>query len=110
MNRMQGAQGDQGDAASPAGTFTASGAGWRFSGALTFDAAAEVLEASRPIALPDTGAVDMSGLTHADSAALAVVIALKRRAAAEGRTLAIEGMPASLHSLALAYGVEDLIA
>lgn len=110
MNGMQGAQGGQGDAAPPAGTFTASGAGWRFSGALTFDDAAEVLEASRPIALPDTGVVDMSGLTHADSAALAVVIALKRRAAAEGRTLAIEGMPASLHSLALAYGVEDLIA
>lgn len=110
MNGMQVAQGGQGDAAPPPGTFTVSGAGWRFSGALTFDDAAEVLKASRAIALPDTGAVDMSGLTHADSAALAVVIALKRRAAAEGRKLAIEGMPPSLHSLALAYGVEDLIA
>ncbi|HMA31015.1 MAG TPA: STAS domain-containing protein, partial [Casimicrobiaceae bacterium] len=64
----------------------------------------------RSIALPETGAVDMSGLTHADSAALAVVIALKRRAVAEGRALAIEGLPPSLQSLALAYGVEDLIA
>ena len=35
---------------------------------------------------------------------------LKRRAAAEGRTLAIEGLPQSLHSLAVVYGVEDLLA
>ena len=107
---MNAARGARGDAALPPQTFTASDTGWRFVGALTFDDAAGVLEASRAIALPDTGVVDMSGLTHADSAALAVVIALKRRAAAEGRMLAIEGMPPSLHSLALAYGVEDLIA
>jgi phospholipid transport system transporter-binding protein len=103
-------QGAQGDTAPESGTFTASGGRWRFTGALTFDDAAEVLEGARSIALPDTGVVDMSGLEHADSAALAVVMALRRRAAAEGRTLAIEGMPQSLHSLAVAYGVEDLLA
>jgi len=107
VNAMQGAQGDM---APRSGTFTASDAGWRYTGALTFDDAAKVLEASSALALPDTGVVDMSGLEHADSTALAVVMALKRRAAAEGRTLAIEGMPKSLHSLAVAYGVEDLLA
>ncbi len=96
--------------APPAGTFTAAGGGWAFAGSLVFDDAAGVLEASRELALPDSGVVDMNGLTHADSAALAVVIALKRRAVAEGRKLAIEGLPSSLHSLAVVYGVEDLLA
>jgi phospholipid transport system transporter-binding protein len=94
----------------PTGEFTASDRGWQFAGSLVFDDAAGVLEASRELALPESGIVDMSGLTHADSAALAVVIALKRRAVAEGRKLAIEGLPSSLHSLAVVYGVEDLLA
>ena len=97
--------------ATPAtGAFAVSERGWRFSGALTFDDAAVVLEGARLLAPPETGTVDMSGLTHADSAALAVVIALKRRAVAEGRKVAIEGLPSSLHSLAVVYGVEDLLA
>ena len=100
----------QGREAPPTGAFTASGRGWQFAGALMFDDAAGVLEASRELALPESGIVDMSGLTQADSAALAVVIALRRRAVAEGRKLAIEGLPASLHSLAVVYGVEDLLA
>ncbi|HSQ80758.1 MAG TPA: STAS domain-containing protein [Casimicrobiaceae bacterium] len=104
---MQGARGGM---APQSGTFTDSAAGWRYAGTLTFDDAAKVLEHSRALALPDTGVIDMSGLEHADSTALAVVMALKRRAAAEGRKLAIEGMPQSLHSLAVAYGVEDLLA
>ena len=99
-----------GDPAPATGAFTASERGWAFSGALTLDDAADVLEGSRSLALPETGVVDMSGLAQADSAALAIVIALKRRAAAEGRTLAIEGLPQSLHSLAVVYGVEDLLA
>lgn len=96
--------------APPAGEFTASAGSWQFAGSLVFDDAAGVLEASRGLVLPESGRVDMSGLTHADSAALAVVIALKRRAVAEGRKLAIEGLPSSLHSLAVVYGVEDLLA
>ena len=93
----------------PVGAFSVSGAGWSFSGALTLDAAAEVLQASQALAFPANGAVDFSGLTHADSAALAVIMALKRRATAEGRTLAVGGLPASLQSLAIVYGVEDLL-
>ncbi|MGE5090257.1 MAG: lipid asymmetry maintenance protein MlaB [Candidatus Levyibacteriota bacterium] len=107
---MNATQGPQAGGASKAGAFAVTEAGWRFTGALTFDDAAEVLESSRALALPDTGVVDMSGLEHADSTVLAVVMALKRRAAGEGRKLAIEGIPGSLHSLAVAYGVEDLLA
>jgi hypothetical protein len=42
--------------------------------------------------------------------ALALIIALRRRAALEGTTLSITGLPQSLHSLAVVYGVENLVA
>ena len=92
-----------------AGAFTVDGNGWRFAGALTFDDAARVFAASRSVALPANGVVDFSGMTHADSSALAIMMALKRRATAEGRALAIAGLPASLRSLAVVYGVENLL-
>ena len=52
----------------------------------------------------------MSGLAHADSAALAVMLALNRRAAGEGRRIVFAAMPAMLASLARVYGVEDQFA
>jgi len=93
-----------------AGAFSSGGDGWRFAGALTLDDAARVFAASNAVALPASGVVDFSAMTRADSSALAIVIALKRRAAAEGRTLSIQGVPASLHSLAVVYGVDNLLA
>ena len=93
-----------------AGIFSASDAGWRFAGTLTFDDAARVFSASKAVALPANGVVDFSGMMQADSSALAVAIALKRRAAAEGRELSLVGIPASLRSLAVVYGIEDLLA
>jgi len=92
-----------------AGGFSASDGGWIFAGALTLGNAADVLRASKALALPANGIVDVSGVVHADSAALAVMISLKRRASGEGRTLKITGLPASLRSLAIVYGVEDLL-
>jgi phospholipid transport system transporter-binding protein len=83
---------------------------WRLMGALTFDDAARVFDASKAIGLPESGVFDLSALTQADSSALAVVLAIKRRAADEGRALVVEGMPASLHSLAVVYGVAELLA
>ncbi len=91
------------------GGFSASNDGWLFAGALTLDDAASVLEESKQLALPANGVVDFGGLMQADSAALAVMMALKRRAAAEGSALAIHGMPASLRSLAVVYGIDDLL-
>ena len=96
--------------APPSGAFTASDAGWAFAGALTLGDAAVVLEATRQMPLPASGVVDLHALTQADSAALAIVMALRRRAAAEGRTLSIAGLPATLRSLAVVYGVEELLA
>jgi len=97
-------------ATSAIGAFTASESGWAFAGTLTLEGAAAVLDASRTMPLPASGIVDLRGMLQADSAALAVIMALRRRAAAEGRTLSITGLPASLRSLAVVYGVEDLLA
>jgi phospholipid transport system transporter-binding protein len=98
------------DAAEPVGGFTAGPTGWSFAGALTLGDAASVLEGARRMPLPPSGIVDFSGMMQADSAALALIIALRRRAALEGTTLAITGLPQSLHSLAVVYGVENLVA
>lgn len=82
---------------------------WEFKGSLTFDDAARVLAAARELALPKSGRVDCSGLGGADSAALAVLVALKRRASSEHHKLVFEGLPAGLVALARVYGIDDVI-
>lgn len=96
-----------GDAA--AGAFAAAGDRWTFSGVLTFDDAVAALAGADALPLPASGTVDLAGLAHADSAALAVLLALKRRAAAAGTTLAFESVPASIASLARVYGIDTLV-
>jgi phospholipid transport system transporter-binding protein len=92
-----------------AGGFVAGGERWTFAGSLTFEDAADVFEAARLLPLPTTGVVDLAGLAQADSSALAVMLALKRRAAVEGVTLAFVSVPQGLHALAQVYGVEELL-
>jgi phospholipid transport system transporter-binding protein len=82
---------------------------WVFRGGLTLDDAARVLDAAGALPLPKSGRVDMSGLGSADSAALAVLMALKRRASAERHRIAFEGLPATLAALAHVYGIDELI-
>ena len=81
-----------------------------FAGKLTFADAAHVFKTSRELALPATGVVDLSGLGQADSSALAVMLALKRRAAVEGSRLVFASVPPGILALAHVYGVEDLLA
>ena len=83
---------------------------WSYSGALTFDNAAAVVDASQALTLPRSGRVDLSLLEPADSSALAALLALKRRAHAERKHLVFESMPPGLVSLANVYGVESLLA
>jgi phospholipid transport system transporter-binding protein len=92
------------------GGFVAGGDRWSYAGTLTFANAAGVFAASRAVALPAAGVVDLAGLGHADSAALAVMVALKRRAAREGARIAFASVPPGVHRLARVYGVEDLLA
>ena len=92
------------------GGFTAAGDRWSFQGVLVFDDAMQVLEAAASLPLPSSGAVDLAGLAHADSAALAVLLALRRRAAAEGRNITFASVPPMLDSLARVYGIEEILA
>lgn len=92
------------------GAFSAAGDRWQFAGTLTFDDAAAVFAGAQALPLPASGIIDLTGLEHADSAALAVLLALRRRAATEGRDLAFAGMPATVASLARVYGIEELFA
>ena len=85
------------------------GARWSYRGVLTFANADAVLEAVGELPLPTGGIADLSGVEHADSCALAVLLALRRRAAAEGATLAFEAVPASIVSLARVYGIDTLV-
>jgi phospholipid transport system transporter-binding protein len=87
----------------------AAGDRWMLGGALNVDTAASVLEASRAAALPGTGIVSLASVDSVDSAAVAVLLAWRRRAAAEGKELSFTDVPASLSALALLYGVEELI-
>jgi phospholipid transport system transporter-binding protein len=85
------------------------GASWTFHGALTFDDAARVLGESAALPLPKSGRVEFSGLAAADSAALAVMAALKRRASRERHKLAFTGVPAGVAALARVYGIDGLL-
>ncbi len=89
--------------------YFAAGERWLLAGALTVDTAASVLESSRKARLPATGIVDLTGLEHVDSAAVAVLLAWQRRAALENVGLSLQGAPANLAALAAVYGVEELV-
>jgi phospholipid transport system transporter-binding protein len=96
--------------ATRAGSFAATDDGhWVYEGALTMEDAARVLDEADALPPPTDGTVDFRGLLQADSAALAIMLALKRRATAEGRTLTLVSVPAPLKSLAIVYGVDKLI-
>ncbi len=100
-------------AATPAevavGGFTATEDGWWYEGALTLDNAGVVYDAMQALPWPAAGSVDFAGLTHADSAALALILELHRRAGATNQPLRIAHLPASLSGLARVYGVADIV-
>ena len=88
----------------------AAGGRWTLSGALTMDSAAEVLSASREAPLPSSGVISLGGVEQVDSAGVAVLLAWKRRAAAEGKPLSFADIPPNLAALAELYGVVELLA
>ncbi len=52
---------------------------------------------------------DVSRLAEFDSAALAVLLSLRREAQAAGRAFGVQGLPPRLRELASVYGVEELL-
>ena len=85
------------------------GARWTYAGELTSTNAGPVLAAAAALNLPGTGEIDLTDAEGIDSAAVAVLLALKRRAADEGRPLRFVGIPAALASLAELYGVKEIL-
>jgi len=88
----------------------AEGVRWSFAGALTYANAGAVLAAARALPLPASGEVDLVRIGAVDSATVAVLLALKRRASDEGRPLAFVNVPAALDALSELYGVEEIVA
>ena len=86
------------------------GTRWSYNGALTFANASNVFAAALAMPLPSSGEIDLSGAAAVDSAAVAVLLALRRRAAEEGKQLVLTHVPAALTALADLYSVEDLLA
>lgn len=58
---------------------------------------------------PAAVAIDASRLGQFDSAALAVLLALRRQALQLGKTFAIAGLPQRLGDLARLYGIDELL-
>jgi phospholipid transport system transporter-binding protein len=85
------------------------GAHWAFEGALTMSNAGIVLEEAAALPLPAAGVVDCARLTAVDSAAVTVLLAIKRRAADAGCELRFAGVPDPLVLLADVYDVADLL-
>ena len=90
-------------------TRTPDGARWIAAGALTFANAGPVLAGARALPLPTTGVVECSGIAAVDSAAVALLLAVRRGARAQGVTLVFTGVPAALATLARLYGVEEIL-
>ncbi|MDC8014760.1 STAS domain-containing protein [Tahibacter soli] len=77
------------------------------SGALTFATAAQALRECRGAGHAKT--LDLAGVDAADSAGLAVLLALARDARAAGRPFAIANAPESLRALAQLAEVDGLL-
>jgi ABC-type transporter Mla MlaB component len=54
-------------------------------------------------------AVDLSGITHADSSMVALLLHAHRTLAAKGKTLQVLHAPSSLERLLAVYGIESLL-
>lgn len=79
-------------------------------GALVFDTVPDVLAQTRALC-PTSGsfAIDLGAVTHADSAALALLVEWRRLSRQRGVALELRALPAQLRALATACGLDALI-
>ena len=85
------------------------GARWVATGALTFPNASAVFAATIAVPLPASAEIALDQVAAVDSSAVALLLALKRRAAGEGRTVTFTHVPAALTALAELYGVKEML-
>ena len=81
----------------------------RVNGPLVFDTAGDVLSQSLSL-LPaqGTAVIDLSGVSNADSTALALLVEWRRISAQRALVLELRGLPAQLRALATATGLDAL--
>jgi len=82
---------------------------WLVVGALTMDTVAALLAASVDIALPESGTIDLARVELVDSAGVALLLAWRRRAMVEHKTVTFSNVPPNLTSLAELYAVEEML-
>jgi phospholipid transport system transporter-binding protein len=78
-------------------------------GPVKMGSVADLLQQSRPLFLGGCTELDLSGLKEADSAALALLLELRRVAKAEGACLKVKSLPKSLEILADLYGTREIL-
>ena len=79
----------------------------RLSGDVTLDTVPDLLEKIRPLIRAGVDSLDCSGVAGVDSSALGLILACKREAMAQHKSLKFAGLPPSILSLASLYGVAD---
>jgi phospholipid transport system transporter-binding protein len=82
---------------------------WRLQGEVTTSTAARIIGDASTLPLPSSGVVDCDGVRVVDSTAVALLLALKRRARTERKPVAFVNVPAPLMALASVYGVAELL-
>ncbi len=81
----------------------------RVIGPMVITTAAALKTAGESALSAGASVIDLSGVTDADSAAVAVLLAWTRGAQERRQTLAIVESPESIRSLATLYGVAELL-
>lgn len=81
----------------------------RVEGPLTIENIGEVLEESERLFTAREITVDLAGVTDVDSSAVSLLLQWQRAARAAGRTVSCLNLPGNLKSLAVLYGVAELI-
>ena len=76
---------------------------------LTMSYARSLLEAGRAAMQPGVQVFDFSGVTEADSSAIAVMLGWLRSASISRSTVKFAQIPTGVRSLAELYGVSDLL-
>jgi phospholipid transport system transporter-binding protein len=79
----------------------------RLGGDVTLDTVPDLLEKIRPLLREGVDTLDCTGVKSVDSSALGLILACKREAQAQQKSLKLTGLPQSLLSLASLYGVAD---
>lgn len=90
---------------------TIEGAAPRFSvrGAITMDTVEALLQQSRALFHDDEVTVDFAAVTEVDSSAVSLLLHWAREARARGQRLHLANLNSNVKSLAVLYGVTDLL-